>query len=154
MTPEDIRVALESAIGILEQAMRAAVKQAADFAPAVIKVVRRMADGQLPSPHEEKLMRSCMLWLPRASNYLCRFSCVAAAIQKLAQVIRTCAELAASPMTRCRSPANRIRCADKRTRLHPRCRTTCQKQDDWAAVHRAVLRAARRLQGQVRQVLR
>ncbi len=57
MTPEDIRVALENAVGIPEQAMRAAARQSADFAPAVIEVMQSMAAGRLPLPHEEKLLR-------------------------------------------------------------------------------------------------
>ena len=57
MTPENIRVALENAVGIPEQAMRAAASQSAEFAPAVIAVAQSMADGRLPLPHEEKLLR-------------------------------------------------------------------------------------------------
>src|SRR5262245_16151294 len=57
MTTEDIRVALENAVGIPEQAMRAASMQSAEFAPAVIGAAQSMADGRLPLPHEEKLLR-------------------------------------------------------------------------------------------------
>jgi len=57
MTPEDIRVALENAVGVPEQAMCAAASQSAEFAPAVIAVAQNMADGRLPLPHEEKLLR-------------------------------------------------------------------------------------------------
>ena len=57
MTPENIRVALENAVGIPEQAMRAVASQSAEFAPAVIAVAQSMADGRLPLPHEEKLLR-------------------------------------------------------------------------------------------------
>jgi uncharacterized protein len=57
MTADQIRVALEEAVGIPEQALRDAVEQAAAFTPAVIAVVQHMADGRLPLPHEEKLLR-------------------------------------------------------------------------------------------------
>lgn len=57
MTAGEIRVALEQAVGIPEQALRDAVEQAAAFAPAVIAVAQRMADGRLPLPREEKLLR-------------------------------------------------------------------------------------------------
>jgi uncharacterized protein len=57
MTPGNIRVALGNAVGIPEQAMRAAASESAEFAPAVIAAAQSMADGRLPLPHEEKLLR-------------------------------------------------------------------------------------------------
>ena len=57
MTHHDIRVALETAVGIPHEAMRAAMQQSVAFAPAVIEVAQSMAAGRLPLPHEEKLLR-------------------------------------------------------------------------------------------------
>ena len=48
--------ALENAEGIPEQAMRDAVANAAELAPAVIAAAQRMADGCMPLPHEERLL--------------------------------------------------------------------------------------------------
>ena len=57
MAPDDIRVALENAVGIPEEAMHAATGQSAEFAPLVSALVQSMADGRLPLLHEEKLLR-------------------------------------------------------------------------------------------------
>jgi uncharacterized protein len=57
MTPENIRVALENAVGIPDQVMRAAASQSAQFAPTVIAAAQSMAHGRLPLLHEEKLLR-------------------------------------------------------------------------------------------------
>jgi Protein of unknown function (DUF1186) len=57
MTPDAIRVGLENAVGLPEQAMREAVSQSAAVAPAVIGVAETMAAGRLPLRHEEKLLR-------------------------------------------------------------------------------------------------
>jgi uncharacterized protein len=57
MAPDDIRVAFENAVGIPEEAMHAAISQSAEFAPLVIALVQSMAEGRLPLPHEEKLLR-------------------------------------------------------------------------------------------------
>ena len=57
MTPDEIRVALETAVGVPEQALRAAVRQPAALAPAVIAVMQGMADGRLPLPREANLLR-------------------------------------------------------------------------------------------------
>ena len=57
MTPDDIRTALETAEEVPEEALHAAVASAAELAPAVIAVVQAMADGRLPLPREEKLLR-------------------------------------------------------------------------------------------------
>jgi yecA family protein len=57
MTHDDIRVALETAVGVPEEAMRAAVLEPAALAPDVIAVARSMADGRLPLPREERLLR-------------------------------------------------------------------------------------------------
>jgi yecA family protein len=57
MNPDDIRVALETAVGVPEAAMHAAVADPAALAPAVIAAAQRMAAGRLPLPHEEKLLR-------------------------------------------------------------------------------------------------
>ncbi len=56
MNADDIRVALETAEGIPEQAMRDAVANAAELAPAVIAAAQRMVDGCLPLPNEERLL--------------------------------------------------------------------------------------------------
>jgi uncharacterized protein len=56
MNADEIRVALENAEGIPEQAMLDAVANAAALAPAVIAVAQRMVDGCLPLPHEERLL--------------------------------------------------------------------------------------------------
>ena len=57
MTPDDIRTALETAEEVPEEALHAAVANAAELAPAVITVMQAMADGSLPLPREEKLLR-------------------------------------------------------------------------------------------------
>ena len=57
MTPDDIRTALERAQEVPEEALHAAVTNAAALAPAVITVMQAMADGRLPLPREEKLLR-------------------------------------------------------------------------------------------------
>ena len=57
MTPDEIRVALETAVGVPEHALQAALSEPAAVAPAVIAVVQRMADGRLPLPHEMNLLR-------------------------------------------------------------------------------------------------
>jgi uncharacterized protein len=57
MTPDAIRVALETAIGVPEEAMRAVMQQPAALAPAVIAVARAMSDGHLPLPREAWLLR-------------------------------------------------------------------------------------------------
>ena len=53
MNGEAIRLALENAVGVPE----AAVQDAASLAPAVITVAQRMADGAMPLPREERLLR-------------------------------------------------------------------------------------------------
>ena len=57
MTQEQLRVALEDAVGVPEEALRDAVANAAELAPSVIAVAQRMADGRLPLPREERLLR-------------------------------------------------------------------------------------------------
>jgi uncharacterized protein len=57
MNAEEIRVALETAVGVPEAALREAVAHAGEVAPAVIAVARQMADGRFPLPHEERLLR-------------------------------------------------------------------------------------------------
>jgi uncharacterized protein len=57
MTHDDIRVALETAVGVPEEAMRAAVQEPTALAPAVIAAAHRMADGRLPLPREANLLR-------------------------------------------------------------------------------------------------
>ena len=57
MNADEIRSALENARGIPQQALREAVAHAAELAPSVIAVAQRMADGCLPLPHEERLLR-------------------------------------------------------------------------------------------------
>jgi len=57
MMPDDIRTALETAEEVPEEALHAAVANAAELAPAVITVMQAMADGRLPLPREEKLLR-------------------------------------------------------------------------------------------------
>jgi len=57
MNAEEIRVALETAVGVPEAALREASAHAGELAPAVIAAARQMADGRLPLPHEEKLLR-------------------------------------------------------------------------------------------------
>jgi len=56
MDPGEIRIALETAAGPLEDVLRAARDNAAALAPAVIAVADRMADGVLPLPHEKRLL--------------------------------------------------------------------------------------------------
>ena len=57
MNADEIQVALETAEGIPEAALRAAVQEAASLAPAVITVAQRMAGGYMPLPREERLLR-------------------------------------------------------------------------------------------------
>jgi yecA family protein len=57
MTPDDIRLGLETAVGVPEAALRAAVEQAAAIAPAVIAVARGLVDGCMPLPPQERLLR-------------------------------------------------------------------------------------------------
>jgi hypothetical protein len=57
MTADEIRVALETAECVPEEALNAAVRHAADLAPAVIAVAQSMADGRMPLPREERLLR-------------------------------------------------------------------------------------------------
>jgi yecA family protein len=57
MNADEIRTALETAVGVPELALREAVAQSGELAPAVIAAARRMADGRLPLPREEKLLR-------------------------------------------------------------------------------------------------
>lgn len=57
MSPDEIRVALETAVGVPEEAMQAAVQNPTALAPAVIAVAQSMANGRLPLPHEERLLR-------------------------------------------------------------------------------------------------
>jgi uncharacterized protein len=57
MNHDEIRIALETAVGTPEDALRAAVDSAPQLAPAVIAVAQGMADGRLPLPPEEKLLR-------------------------------------------------------------------------------------------------
>jgi uncharacterized protein len=57
MTPDDIRTALETAEEVPEGALHAAVANAAELAPSVIAAMQEMADGRLPLPREEKLLR-------------------------------------------------------------------------------------------------
>jgi yecA family protein len=54
---DEIRLALEHAEDVPEDALRAAVTHAAELAPAVIAVARGMTDGVMPLPREEKLLR-------------------------------------------------------------------------------------------------
>jgi uncharacterized protein len=57
MNHNEIRVALENAVGVPEEAMRAAVRDPAALAPAVLAVAWDMAGGRLPLLHEERLLR-------------------------------------------------------------------------------------------------
>ena len=57
MTADEIRVALETAECVPEEALNAAVRHPADLAPAVIAVAQSMADGRMPLPREERLLR-------------------------------------------------------------------------------------------------
>jgi uncharacterized protein len=57
MNADEIQVALETAEGIPEAALRAAVQEAASLAPAVIAIAQRMAAGYMPLPREERLLR-------------------------------------------------------------------------------------------------
>ncbi len=57
MTADEIQTALESAVGLPEDALRAAAEQAGVIAPAVIAVMRDMAAGVLPLPRQERLLR-------------------------------------------------------------------------------------------------
>ena len=57
MNADEIQVALETAEGIPEAALRAAMQEAAFLAPAVIAIAQRMAGGYMPLPREERLLR-------------------------------------------------------------------------------------------------
>ena len=57
MNADEIQIALENAEGIPEAALRAAVREAASLAPAVIAITQRMAGGYMPLPREERLFR-------------------------------------------------------------------------------------------------
>lgn len=57
MTADEIQSALETAVGVPEDALRAAAEQAGAIAPTVIAVMRDMADGVLPLPRQERLLR-------------------------------------------------------------------------------------------------
>ena len=57
MTADEIQTALETAVGLPEDALRAAAEQAGVIAPAVIAVMRDMAAGVLPLPRQERLLR-------------------------------------------------------------------------------------------------
>ena len=57
MTADEIQAALETAVAVPEDALRAAAEQAGAIAPAVIAVMRNMADGVLPLPPQERLLR-------------------------------------------------------------------------------------------------
>ena len=57
MNADEIQIALENAEGIPEAALRAAVREAASLAPAVIAITQRMAGGYMPLPREERLLR-------------------------------------------------------------------------------------------------
>ena len=52
MSPDEIRAALENAVGVPEAAMHAAAANPADVAPAVIAAATAMAAGRLPLPPE------------------------------------------------------------------------------------------------------
>jgi Uncharacterised protein family (UPF0149) len=54
---DEIRAALETAERMPEEALHAAVAHAADLAPAVIAVAQSMADGRMPLPREQRLLR-------------------------------------------------------------------------------------------------
>jgi uncharacterized protein len=68
MNTDEIRVALETAKHDQQDALLAAVQHAADLAPAVIAVAQSMADGRMPLPREERLLRFCLLALAVARN--------------------------------------------------------------------------------------
>jgi yecA family protein len=57
MIPDEIRVALETAVGVPREAIRAAIQQSVAFAPAVIEAAQSMIAGRLPLPHQERLLR-------------------------------------------------------------------------------------------------
>ena len=57
MDPDEIQTALETAVGVPEDALRAAAEQAGAIAPAVLAVMRDMAHGILPLPRRERLLR-------------------------------------------------------------------------------------------------
>jgi hypothetical protein len=57
MTADEIQTALETAVGVPEDALRAAVEQPGAIAPAVIAVMRDMANGIFPLPRQERLLR-------------------------------------------------------------------------------------------------
>ena len=54
---DEIRLDLESVEGVPEDALRAAVTHTAELAPAVIAAAQSMADGVMPLPREERLLR-------------------------------------------------------------------------------------------------
>ena len=66
MDPDEIRIALETAAGPLQDVLRAAQDNAVALAPAVIAVADRMADGILPLPHEKRLLRGGLFPLAAA----------------------------------------------------------------------------------------
>jgi uncharacterized protein len=57
MTPDDVRLGLETAVGMPDSALQAAVEQAPAIAPAVIAVAQGMVDGRMPLPPRERLLR-------------------------------------------------------------------------------------------------
>jgi yecA family protein len=57
MTQDEIRAALEQAVGVPEAALLEAVAQPGAIAPPVIAVARAFAGGRMPLPHEERLLR-------------------------------------------------------------------------------------------------
>ncbi len=68
MNVDEIRVALETAEHDQADALLAAVQHAADLAPAVIAVAQNMADGRMPLPREERLLRFGLLALSVARD--------------------------------------------------------------------------------------
>ena len=68
MNVDEIRVALETAEHDQADALLAAVQHAADLAPAVIAVAQNMADGRMPLPREERLLRFGLLALAVARD--------------------------------------------------------------------------------------
>ena len=57
MSPDEIRMALETAVGVPEGALLAAVAQPSSVAPELIAVAQSMADGCMPLPPQERLLR-------------------------------------------------------------------------------------------------
>ena len=62
------KIALETAEHDQADALLAAVQHAADLAPAVIAVAQNMADGRMPLPREERLLRFGLLALAVARD--------------------------------------------------------------------------------------